>query len=185
MRLYTIIESFGPDDGDKWTRYCEWRGLDFEGFDSIDGILRPNLFTPSDDMDWDHVVNEDFMIHFFTDLPYARQKHKSLGRGALVCFSFDSHDEGSPDFLGYDLIDPVCDVSLLTNWGNDKDIVNQAIGPRGLIRDFECISAIREHLLAAHPTDDHVKSCRIVSIYTTDHAGDCYFINEAFKVMPR
>ncbi len=43
MMLFTIVEPFSASDGEKWEIYCEWRGMKFERFDSIDGILRPNL----------------------------------------------------------------------------------------------------------------------------------------------
>jgi hypothetical protein len=44
--LYSIVESFSPLSGDAWDKYCNWRGLRFERFDSIDGLLRPSLFDP-------------------------------------------------------------------------------------------------------------------------------------------
>ena len=56
--LYKIIESFSRADGARWTGYCDWRGLQFERFDSIDGIMRPSLFQKPEDDDWAHIVNE-------------------------------------------------------------------------------------------------------------------------------
>ena len=170
--LYTIVDSFGPSSGDSWTSYCQWRGLPLEGFDSMDGILRPSLFHPVDEADWEHVVNEDFRLHYLTDLSYARAKLAAMGHGDLIGVRFDDHDEGCLSFLGYDLIDDHLDISLLTNWGNDNEMINRALGPRGLVRDFVTISNIRDHLLATCPTDGHVESCRIVSIYSAEITED-------------
>ena len=53
------MEKFGPEDGDKWKRYLDLRGLNLTKFDSVDGILRPDLFAPDSDEDWQHCVNEN------------------------------------------------------------------------------------------------------------------------------
>lgn len=33
MMLFTIVEPFSPADGERWTGYCEWRGINFGRFD--------------------------------------------------------------------------------------------------------------------------------------------------------
>ncbi len=40
---YKIIPKFGPED-DGWKNYIDWRGLKLNRFDSVDGILRNDLF---------------------------------------------------------------------------------------------------------------------------------------------
>ena len=164
--LFTIIESFSPNDGDRWTSYCKWRGLTFTKFDSIDGILRPTLFNaPTKDEDWNHVVNEDFKLHLITDYEYAVKKHNEIGKGDLVGLKFDKHNESDSCFLGFDLIDRYCDVSLLTNWGNDVEIINRSLSPSGLVLSRQLINEIQEELLRTSGDDSHVKGCQIVSIY--------------------
>ena len=54
---YKIIERFGPQDGEKWQAYLEWRGLSLSSFDSVDANLRPDLFEPVSDEDWDNCLN--------------------------------------------------------------------------------------------------------------------------------
>ena len=141
--LFKIIESFSPSNGDKWTSYCNWRGMRFERFDSIDGILRPSLFDPTEVEDWAHIVNEDFMLHFFTDFNYAAKKRRQIGVGDLVGVRFEEHDEADEHFLGYDLIDGYCDVSLLTNWGNDVELINRSLSPNALAIGAAC--GTRDH----------------------------------------
>ena len=165
--LFTIIENFGVADGDAWTSYLEWRGVHFDRFDSLDGILRKSLFTPESDEDWKHVVCEDFMLSYLTDFDYAHQKHAQIGSGSLMGLSHSEHDETDEGFLGYDLIDGYCDVSLLTNWGNDVEIVNRALGSNALVPTLAQIESIYEFLTTNHGDDNHVEGCRIASVYST------------------
>lgn len=163
--LFTIVESFSPNDGDRWQSYCQWRGLAFKRFDSIDGILRPSLFDDPTGEDWHHVVNEDFKLHLITDYDYAVQKHREMSQGDLVGLKFSEHDESNPRFLGFDLIDGYCDVSLLTNWGNDVDSINHSLSSNALVLSYQIIEAIQQELLRANGNDAHVEGCQIVSIY--------------------
>ncbi len=167
--LYTIIESFSPADGERWTKYCAWRGIQFERFDSIDRILRPSLCAKPSDEDWPHIVNENFMLHYFTELAYSEKKREKLGKGDLIGVAFDEHDEKSLEFLGYDLIDGYNDVSLLTNWGNDTEIINRSISSSGLIGSRAVIEEIQEELIRSHGNDAHVEGCKITSIYKPKH----------------
>lgn len=165
MMLFTIVEPFSPMDAEKWTSYCEWRGLTFERFDSIDGILRPSLFDSPADSDWEHIVNENFMLHLITDFPHARHKHEEIGKGDLVGLKFEGHDATDAGFLGFDIIDGYCDVSLLTNWGNDVEIINRSLGPNALVAELNTAQHILETLRTTWGDDPHVEGCRIVSIY--------------------
>lgn len=169
--LYTLIEPFSPNDGDRWTKYCVWRGLQFERFDSIDGILRPSLFRQPQESDWSHIVNENFMLHYFLDREYAELKRREIGRGDLVGVEFQAHDELAIGFLGYDLIDGCNDVSLLTNWGNDVAIVNRSISKTGLIRSRTLIEEVKEELVRSYGSDGHVDGCKVVSVYKTEAAN--------------
>ena len=165
--LYTLIESFSPADGDKWTKYCSWRGVQFDRFDSIDGIMRPSLCREPEDGDWPHVVKENFRLHYFTDFDYAASKRIKIGRGELIGVELHAHDEASPDFLGYDLLDGYHEVSLLTNWGNDVQVVNLAISKTGLISTRASVEHVQRELLSSFGDDAHVSECEIVSIYKT------------------
>jgi hypothetical protein len=166
--LYTLIEPFSPNDGDRWTSYCAWRGLKFARFDSIDGILRPSLFKEPNDEDWSHIVNESFMLHYFHDRKYAELKRRQIGRGDLVGVEFQDHDESAVGFLGYDLLDGCNDVSLLTNWGNDIAVVNRSLGRTGLIRSRGAVEKVKAELMMSYAEDGHVKGCKVVSIYSCE-----------------
>ena len=165
--LYTIINSFSPADEDSWNTYCNWRGIQFGRFDSIDGILRPSLIDPIEDEDWEHVVNEDFMLHLITNIKYARKRLAGLGKGDLLAIKFEDHDTEDHAFLGFDIIDGYYNDSLLSNWGNDVDVVNNHIGSNALIKEFKDIEYVYKYLKEKHIEDDHVADCKIVSIYKT------------------
>ena len=160
--LYTIVEDFGVIDGEAWTNYLEWRAMGFERFDSLDGMLRKSLFTPESVEDWDHVVCENFMIDYLTDFEYAHQSHARIGTGSLMGLSYSDHDELDEGFLGYDIIDRYCDVSLLTNWGNDVEVVNRALGSNALVPKLAQIETIH----------DFLKSNYACLLYTSDAADE-------------
>lgn len=163
--LYTILESFSPGCKE-WNSYIKWRGINFKSFDSIDGMLRETLFdTPQTDEEWAYVVNESCMIHLIIDFQFALKKLNELGKGELIGLKLDNHDENSPNFLGFDLIDGHYHVSLLTNWGNDIEIINQSLQDNALVKDFGIITKIYNHVKSSHPNDGHVRGCKIISVY--------------------
>jgi hypothetical protein len=170
--LFTIVESFSPRDGERWASYCGWRGMAFERFDSIDGILRPSLFSPKEDADWDHVVKENFMIDFITDRSFAIEKRKKIGRGDIVGVTFENHMEHDSRFLGYDLIDGCCSVSLFTNWGNGHEVINHSLATNGLVRSFSLANSIRDELIKTENSDGHVNGCRVIAIYEVDELNE-------------
>lgn len=167
MKLYTIVESFSPSDGEKWHNYCEWRGMTFERFDSIDGMLRPNQLGQPEGDDWKHIVNKSFMLHLIKDLPYAQQKKEKTLNGVLIEIRLDDHSPENERFLGFDIIDGYFDISLLTNFGNDIKFVNQSLSNNGLILDIHVAEDVFQQLKNEFASDPHVEGCRIVSLYST------------------
>ncbi len=165
--LYTIVDWFTPENQKQWNSYIEWRGITFERFDSIDGIMRPALFNCPDDDEWSFVVNENMMLHLMIDYDFALRKHKQIGNGELIGIRLDQHDVESKQFLGFDLIDGCFDISLLTNWGNDNNFINQSLSKNALINNYQVIKKIQNHLVKNFSSDGHVEGCQIVSVYKT------------------
>lgn len=175
--FYAIREPFSPADGGKWDDYCEWRGIEFESFESIDGLLRPNLFELETDEDWGLLAKESYsdstvLTPFISDLESAQRKRAEIGRGDVVGLEFDGHDTTNPDFLGFDLIEGDGSISLLTNFGNDFNFINRALTSNALAPDLETVAEIRLALLNSLPKDPHVKDCRIVSVYRPEIPRD-------------
>ena len=78
------------------------------------------------------------------------------------------NQERDEAFLGFDIIDSYNSVSLLTNWGNEMETINQALASNALITDWETARKIHEELHEHWGNDGHVEGCRIVSIYRCD-----------------
>ena len=165
---YKIVENFGPEDGDRWKRYLYWRGLNLTKFDSADAILRPDLFAPDSDEDWQHCLNENFKLSIITDLDYARRILKRYGNSVLIGVEIEIEEGYAPKakFLGYDIIDGYCDVSLITNWGTDDEgLINNHVMFNGLISDQVQVFKIRNKLRADYPEDSHAEACEVWAIY--------------------
>lgn len=168
---YKVIERFGPQDGEKWLAYLEWRGLSLASFDSVDAILRPDLFTPESDEDWDNCVNEDYKLSLITDLDYARQILKRHDNAVLVGVEIELDAKYVPEagLLGFDILDSYCNGSLFTNWRTDQeDIINCEITPAGLIRDLDRALQLRDLLRDRFSDDPHAGNCEVWAVYGVD-----------------
>jgi hypothetical protein len=165
---YKIIEKFGPNDGEKWKGYINWRGLTLESFDSVDSILRPDLFVPKSDSDWENCVNEDFKINLITNLPYAVSIIPNYQNAVLVGVETDLDERYiiKESFLGFDIIDEQCSISLLTNWGtDDENIMNPHIERNGLVKDLKNAIDIKNILRNSFHDDAHAEFCEVWAIY--------------------
>ncbi len=168
---YKVVESFGPETGDKWQRYLEWRGLKLTGFESVDGILRPDLFEPQTKDDWQNCVNVDFKLGLITSLAYARTFLARYENATLVGVEIELEAGYVPKdgLLGFDIIDAYCDVSLITNWGTEEeDDFSEHVMPNGLIGDLTRALQIRNSLREKFPEDSHAQSCEVWAIYRVD-----------------
>lgn len=168
---YKLVERFCPEDGKRWQSYLEWRGLILTEFESVDGILRPDLFEPETKDDWENCVNEDFKLNLITDLDYARSARARYESAVLVGVEIELDAGYVPKngLLGFDIVDGYCDVSLVTNWGTDEeDIISDHVMPNGLIGDLAEALRIRDSLRENFPEDPHAKDCEVWAIYRVD-----------------
>ena len=167
---YKIIEQFGPNDGEKWTGYINWRGLALESFDSVDSLLRPDLFIPKSNSDWENCVNEDFKLSLITNSQYAESIIPSYKNAILIGVETDIGEryETKESFLGFDIIDEQCSISLLTNWGtDDENIMNPHIENNGLVKDLKQAINIKNILRNTFSEDAHAEFCEVWAIYKT------------------
>lgn len=165
---YKIVEKFGPSSGDRWQDYLQWRGLDLTHFDSVDGILRPNLFDPESKEDWANCVNENCKLSLITNIHYAKTVLNRYENAALVGVDYELDETYTPQegLLGFDIIDGYCDVSLVTNWGTDEaGIINHHVMPNGLIKDLSQTLKIRDLLRKDYSNDSHAGNCEVWAIY--------------------
>jgi hypothetical protein len=168
---YKLVEKFGPEQGDRWRDYLKWRGLNLTGFDSVDAILRPDLFEPASSEDWHSCVNADFKLGLITNLDYAKRIIDRYDNPDLVGVEIELEQDYVPQagLLGFDIIDGYCEVSLVTNWGTDEEgIINQHVMPNGLIRDLGRALQLRDLLRKRFPEDSHAQDCAVWAVYRLD-----------------
>lgn len=168
---YKIVERFGPEHGGRWRDYLKWRGLNLTGFDSVDAILRPNLFEPASSEDWHSCVNADFKLSLITNLDYAKRILDRYDDPDLVGVEIELEKGYVPKdgLLGFDIIDGFCDVSLVTNWGTDEEgIIDRHIMPNGLIRDLDRALQLRDLLRNRFPEDAHAENCEAWAVHEVD-----------------
>ena len=143
--------------------------MDLTCFDSIDGILRPDLFNPKSQEDWENCVNADFKLYLITNSNYAKR---------IVCWYHNANIVGVETeldvvyetkevLLGYDIIDG--SISVLTNWGADKEgLINPYLMPNGLIGDLAQALYILNSLRKKFPNDLHVIESEVWAVYSVD-----------------
>lgn len=167
--FYKIVQAFGPESGEKWMKYLNWRGFHhLKCFDSVDGILRPDLFIPSTIEDWKHCLNEDYKTSLLSDLDYVARFKARLGEGTIVGVEIELEKGYSPQngILGYDILDEYCSISLVTNCRFEPETIQPAIvQENGLIGNFDRAIEIRDLLRKEFPRDSHSANCQVWAIY--------------------
>ena len=175
---YKIIEKFSPLDEERWQSYLKSRGLDLTCFDSVDSILRPDLFDPRSHEDWANCVNENYKLNLITNSNYARKILPRYHNADLVGVEIELDEAYMPKdgLLGYDIIDVECSISVITNWGTDKEnlinphfLINPHLMANGLIGNLPQALHICDLLRQTFPNDPHVKECEVWAVYSVDN----------------
>jgi hypothetical protein len=109
-RPFIAVGPFDPSDGKKWQEYCEWAKIPgLTEIISLDASLCHRIVTHLQPEDWSHIVNEDFRLDYFHDLPYLLERVAAAPRKHIlgVYRNPSSHIEQVPadnfTFVGYDL----------------------------------------------------------------------------------
>lgn len=170
---FIATKTFGPADGDKWTDYVKWSGLSqLDELISLDSMLCPTLLPDIKDDYWPHIVNEDFCLHFFTDLAFLRRQVAGLAGGRILCVT--RNPEKPPvlpaevsgfSLVGYDLLDGGAGISALSNCGGWPGILdNSELSPKGLIESHARALHLRELLARRYPQEPHAQ-CDVWAIF--------------------
>ena len=122
---FIATQKFGPLKGASWTNYISWSGLtQLEEVVSLDPMLCETVLPEIKPDYWSHIVNEDFMLNFFTDLEFLLKEAAAIPEKNLLCvYRNPPKDPAANDllisfeFLGYDLVDIMSSASALTNCG--------------------------------------------------------------------
>ena len=120
--LFIVTERFDPRRGEEWHRYVAWSKLaQLTEVVSLDSNLCPPVVGEIRDEDWPHIVNEDFMTNYFTDLEYLLRRCGDIADRNLLCAFRNPEAHPTPPasphgcrFEGCDLVDIQGGISALT-----------------------------------------------------------------------
>lgn len=175
---FIATEQFSPANGETWHRYIAWSGLtQLTELVSLDPILCPPTLKDIRHEYWPHIVNEDYMLGYFTDLEFLRSELAGAERTNLLCVIRNPTSEPPKalvqgfEFVGYDLVDVQNSASALTNCGGFPDVFsNTEICTLGLLTDFNRAAEVQELLRSRHPEEAHAK-CHLWAIYLSSQFG--------------
>ena len=171
--LFIVTKRFGPHDGDVWRKYIEWSKLtQLDELVSLDGSLCEHVVEEILDEDWAHILNEDCMLHYFTDVDYLlRRCGGAAGRNLLCVFrNPDGHPTPSSSshgfrFLGCDLIDSRSGPSALTNCdGFPLAFSNNELTAQGLLPSLARAREVQQALVDHYPEEGHAR-CDVWAVF--------------------
>ena len=155
-----------------WKKYIAWSGLEqVNEVISLDSSLCPTVLPEIKAEYGNHVVNEDFMIQFFTDLDYLRGEIANMRAKNLLCVfrnppthPHSQIPEGF-EFIGYDLLDKDSSTSAITNCGGFPEVFsNSELSEKGLFRSHERGREVQDALRKQYPDERHA-DCHLWAIF--------------------
>lgn len=162
--LYIINHRFGPWHGDRWHSFISWSGLtQLQELISLDDLLCPALLNEIKDEFWPYIVNDDFMLRYFTDLEFMLTHATEITDINILCVFRNPTAHPMPpkkalafEFVGYDLIDEQSCISSLSNCtGFSKAFSNDDLNKFGLLNTHEAAVKAQASLLQHYPHDNH------------------------------
>jgi len=176
--FFIATETFTPRNSDAWSNYVAWSHLtQLTEVVSLDPLLCRTVLPDIQDEYWPHIVNENFMLHFFVDLDFLIQQLPTTGEFNLLCV-FRNPDRPPPyplpsgfEFLGFDLVDVEGNASALSNCGGFPDIFdNGELSSKGLLTSYSRAIQVQSYLRDQHPEEHHA-DCHLWAIARSIVAG--------------
>jgi hypothetical protein len=169
--LFIATERFNQSSKG-WERYIAWSGLkQLDEVVSLDSRLCPTVLPDIKTEYWGHIVNEDFMLYFFTDLDYLRGETANISSKNLLCVFRNPPVHPSSQipegfqFIGYDLLDKDSSTSAITNCGGFPSVFsNDELSEKGLIRTHERGREVQHALGQQFPGEYHA-DCHLWAIF--------------------
>jgi hypothetical protein len=168
---FIATERFDPSDA-RWGKYIAWSSLEqLDEVVSLDGTLCPTVLPNIKPEYWNHIVNENFMLHFFVDLDYLRNETAEIHRKNILCVFRNptSHPSSQVpegfEFVGYDLVGTDSSISALTNCrGFPQAFSNGELSEKGLLGNHERGREVQETLRQQYPNEHHA-DCHLWAIF--------------------
>jgi hypothetical protein len=168
---YIAVEPFSPSWGDGWSKYVKWSKLtQLEEIVSLDSSLCPCVIKKLEDEDWNHNVQEDYLIDFFRDLEYLQTRIIGIERVCILAAVRNPQTEckdafSNPQFRfkGYDLVG--MGMSALTNCGGfPLAFRNEELSSVGLVSALPRAREIQASLLEHYPNEHHA-NCDVWALW--------------------
>jgi len=178
--LFIATEPFDPLAGDGWVSFVEWSELSqLTELVSLDSMMCPSVLREIKPDYWPHIVNESYMLHFFTDVPFLLNEISALVvRKNLLCVFRNPSEEpkvpaeiAAVELLGYDILDTEACASALSNCGGFPEVFrNEELTQHGLIASLKRANEIRTNLRNMHPEEHHA-DCDVWAIFRLPSTG--------------
>jgi hypothetical protein len=176
--FYIAKKRFGPHNGDRWGGYVKRSGLtQLRELVSLDGMLCPSVLPEIKDDYWPHIVNENYMLNYFTDLEYLLTLITSIPDKNLLCVFLNptvqpviSTGPVQFSFCGYDHIEVAGDISALSNCGGfPKAFHNSELNDVGLLPDLVRAKEVQARLREFYPKKHHPHAnCDVWAIFRAE-----------------
>ena len=168
---YIATEKFGPQK-EGWGTYVAGSGLrQLNEVVTLDTLLCPRVLRDIKDHYRQYIVNEDFMLNFFTDFEFlVRETADIPEKNVLGVYRNPTSHPPAPsvakfEFIGYDLVDIWAGNSALTNCGGfPKAFSNDELSPKGLLASCERAAEVQKALRKHYSEEDHA-TCHVWAIY--------------------
>jgi hypothetical protein len=172
--FYAALERFDRDNGERWAGYARWLGrTDLQRVITLDGMLCPPVVHAESSDDWDFVVQEEFMLDFFTDLGFVLQRAAQVRRAQVVAVCREpsaedvngfSHPEF--EFAGFDIVDTQLVASALLGSNRFPGVfeVSELSAESGLILSHGRAFKIRDQLRRRFP-DRKEANCHVWAMW--------------------
>jgi hypothetical protein len=162
---YIATETFSPRDGDKWAGYVAWSGLaHLDEVVTLDHMLCPTVLPNIEDDFWPHIVNENFLLNYFTDLNFLLTKVENIPEKNLLCVirepaeNVPSSVDARFELIGFDLVETDTATSALVNCGGfPLAFKNDELNSKGLLSSLSRAKEVQNLLRERYPEEHHAK----------------------------
>jgi hypothetical protein len=170
---YLATEPFSPRlRPGEWAKYVASSGLSqLQEVVTLDNLLCPPVLHEIKAEYWPHIVNEDFMLHFFTDLEFMLNEVRHVSEKNVLCAFRNPESAPNPprseswSFVGYDLVDTFGGNSALTNCGGfPRAFSSTELSAFGLLSSLERAKEIR-HVLREEYPEEHHAHCHVWALF--------------------
>jgi hypothetical protein len=168
---FIATRPFTPESGEQWQGFVRWSGLtQLTELVSLDSYLCPALLEETRAEYWPHIVQEDFMLHFFLDYDFLMQQVAPFEKKNVLCVFRNPSERPTPpsddfEFLGYEVVDIHGDVSALCNCGGYPGIFEGSeLSHYGLLNDLDRAMQIQKAIRESDPGGSH-SDCHVWAIF--------------------